>query len=217
MHHKCIILFKCIFLNICQKKSNLIVESQYSKWLCWRIKYDDMRSKGRKCTYTAANAPRPLYINCIYHCKCRTARLKTDRRHLKRKSRNLETKMNATMLSALNIQFLVVSIAEILEGGLLTITDVFAAEVTKICVKWHCVCVSQVACLMGIVLISFGAEAAPSKHPQKKGNGHHRSSEELDPSSSSSSSYRLILDSEFKAAKPIQSINNDSISPWTYT
>ncbi|XDV42897.1 hypothetical protein PO909_011479 [Leuciscus waleckii] len=77
--------------------------------------------------------------------------------------------MNATMSSALNIQFLVV------------------------------------ACLMGIVLISFGAEAAPSKHPQKKGNA------------SSSSSYRLILDSEFKEAKPIQSINNDSISPWTYT
>ncbi|CAM4648531.1 unnamed protein product [Leuciscus chuanchicus] len=89
--------------------------------------------------------------------------------------------MNATMSSALNIQFLVV------------------------------------ACLMGIVLISFGAEAAPSKHPQKKGNGHHRSSEDSDPSSSSSSLYRLILDSEFKEAKPIQSINNDSISPWTYT
>lgn len=43
--------------------------------------------------------------------------------------------MNAIMSSALNIQFLVVSIAEMLEDGLLTITDVFADEVTKICVK----------------------------------------------------------------------------------
>ncbi|RXN27345.1 interleukin-17F-like protein [Labeo rohita] len=84
--------------------------------------------------------------------------------------------MNATMSSALNIQFL------------------------------------MVACMMGLVLISFGAEGAPSKHPQKKGN--HRSSEESEPSSS----YRLILDSEFKSsAKPIRPINNDSISPWTYT
>ncbi|KAK7152706.1 hypothetical protein R3I93_010811 [Phoxinus phoxinus] len=72
----------------------------------------------------------------------------------------------------------------------------------------------MVACLMGIILISFGAEGAPSKNPPKKGNGQHRSSEESDPSSSS---YRLILDSEFKAAKQIQPINNDSISPWTYT
>ncbi|XP_048046841.1 interleukin 17a/f1 [Megalobrama amblycephala] len=85
--------------------------------------------------------------------------------------------MNATMSSALNIQFLVV------------------------------------ACMMGLVLISFGAEGAPSKHLQKKGSGQHRSSDESDPSSS----YRLILDSEFKAAKPIRSLNNDSISPWTYT
>lgn len=67
--------------------------------------------------------------------------------------------------------------------------------------------------MMGLVLISFGAEGAPSKHPQKKGSGQHRSSDESDPSSS----YRLILDSEFKAAKPIRSLNNDSISPWTYT
>jgi len=67
---------------------------------------------------------------------------------------------------------------------------------------------------MGIVLISFGAEGAPSKNLQRKGIGHHRASEESDPSSSS---YRLILDSEFKAAKPIQPINNDSLSPWTYT
>ncbi|XP_077095130.1 interleukin 17a/f1 [Siphateles boraxobius] len=87
--------------------------------------------------------------------------------------------MNATMSSALNIQFL------------------------------------MVACLMGTVLISFGAEGAPSINPQRKGNGHHRSS---DPSESNpSSSYRLLLDSEFKAAKPIQPINNESISPWTYT
>nr|AGT55826.1 IL-17AF1 [Ctenopharyngodon idella] len=70
-----------------------------------------------------------------------------------------------------------------------------------------------VACMMGLVLISFGAEGAPSKHLPKKGSGHHRSSDESDPSSS----YRLILDSEFKAAKPIRPLNNDSISPWTYT
>ncbi|XP_067310760.1 interleukin 17a/f1 [Pseudorasbora parva] len=73
------------------------------------------------------------------------------------------------------------------------------------------VCVSQVACMMGIVLTSFGAEGAPSKHLQRKGSA--KPSEESDPSSS----YRLILDSEFKAAKPIHPINNDSISPWTYT
>jgi len=43
--------------------------------------------------------------------------------------------MNATMSSALNIQFLMVSIAELLKDVLLTMTDVFAAEVTKMCVK----------------------------------------------------------------------------------
>ncbi|XP_016390869.1 interleukin-17F-like [Sinocyclocheilus rhinocerous] len=84
--------------------------------------------------------------------------------------------MNATMSSALTIQFL------------------------------------MMACMMGLVLISFGAEGAPSKHLTKKGN--HRSQEELDPSSS----YRLILDPEFKSpANPNLPINNDSISPWTYT
>ncbi|XP_016133667.1 interleukin-17F-like [Sinocyclocheilus grahami] len=81
--------------------------------------------------------------------------------------------MNATMSSALTIQFL------------------------------------MVACVMGLVLISFGAEGAPSKHLPKKGK-----QEELDPSSS----YRLILDPEFKSpANPNLPINNDSISPWTYT
>ncbi|KTF88651.1 hypothetical protein cypCar_00015210 [Cyprinus carpio] len=84
--------------------------------------------------------------------------------------------MNATMSSALNIQFL------------------------------------KVACVMWLVLISLGAEGAPSKPLQKKAN--HRSSEESHPSSS----YRLILDPEFKSsASPIHPINNDSISPWTYT
>ncbi|XP_026142621.1 interleukin-17F-like [Carassius auratus] len=84
--------------------------------------------------------------------------------------------MNATMSSALHIQFF------------------------------------MVACMMGLVLISLGAEGAPSKPLQKKAN--HKSSEESLPSSS----YRLILDPEFKSsANPIHPINNDSISPWTYT
>lgn len=49
--------------------------------------------------------------------------------------------MNATMSSALNIQFLMVSIAEMLQDVLLTITDVFAAEITKMSVKMTlCVC-----------------------------------------------------------------------------
>ncbi|KAI2654187.1 Interleukin-17F [Labeo rohita] len=55
--------------------------------------------------------------------------------------------MNATMSSALNIQFL------------------------------------MVACMMGLVLISFGAEGAPSKHPQKKGNHRYVDDESLFPSS----------------------------------
>ncbi|XP_043119357.1 interleukin 17a/f1 [Puntigrus tetrazona] len=84
--------------------------------------------------------------------------------------------MNATMSSALNIQFL------------------------------------KVAFVMGLVLISFGVEEAASKPLQKK--AHQRSSEESHPSSS----YRLIWDPEFKSsADLIPPINNNSISPWTYT
>lgn len=123
--------------------------------------------------------------------------------------------MNATMSSALNIQFLMVSIAEMFEDDLLTISKGFLLLKSQCYYDWvwnDSVCVSQVACVMGLLLISFGAEGAPSKHPQKKAN--HRSSEESDPSSS----YRLILDPEFKSsANPIHPINNDSISPWTYT
>nr|XP_055029109.1 interleukin 17a/f1 [Misgurnus anguillicaudatus] len=56
-----------------------------------------------------------------------------------------------------------------------------------------------VACMMGL-LISFGAEAAPFKRP------------------SNPSSYRLVLDPDVRhSSDPIRPINNDSISPWTYT
>lgn len=43
--------------------------------------------------------------------------------------------MNATMSSALNIQVLVVSIAEMLEDDLLSILAIFVAEVTKMSMK----------------------------------------------------------------------------------
>ncbi|TRY91969.1 hypothetical protein DNTS_009570 [Danionella cerebrum] len=62
-------------------------------------------------------------------------------------------------------------------------------------------------------LLSFGADGATLKLLRKKRNSHHRVSEETEPSS-----YRLILDNEFKTSdNSIQPINNDSISPWTYT
>ncbi|XP_051578602.1 interleukin 17a/f1 [Myxocyprinus asiaticus] len=65
----------------------------------------------------------------------------------------------------------------------------------------------MVACMMGLLLISLGVEGAPSKKVL------HKTAEESDPSS-----YRLILDSQFKpSSNPIRPINNDSISPWIYT
>ncbi|XP_057200776.1 interleukin 17a/f1 [Triplophysa rosa] len=60
-----------------------------------------------------------------------------------------------------------------------------------------------VACMMGVFLISFGAEGLPAKTHAKKG---------------ASDSFRLFLDPEFKHSSDlIRPINNDSISPWTYT
>ncbi|NP_001018623.1 interleukin 17a/f1 precursor [Danio rerio] len=65
----------------------------------------------------------------------------------------------------------------------------------------------MVACMMGLVLISFGAEGASVRSDQKNKNSHPEADH----------SYRLVLDAEFKAStNPIHPINNDSISPWTY-
>ncbi|XP_051501998.1 interleukin-17F-like [Myxocyprinus asiaticus] len=67
------------------------------------------------------------------------------------------------------------------------------------------------ACMMGLLLISLVVEGAPSKMSPKKGN--HKTAEESDPPS-----YRLILDPQFKPSSSlIHPVNNDSISPWTYT